>query len=288
MKKKKSHTSREFVGLKRLLYVLFGLIGLIVVYLVFIYPKTVHSPTFTDGSSETATETLEGLARFLGTTVNVTDYDYQDWTEPSGLRVPLKGKLIVLSTNGTGENSGKYGNLTTDQLDQVTSTFLTPLQAKISEYFQSNGFEENNLNTNLVPNDLYFSTVSYQKDNLDCVANLAQMSDPFAYITCGTVDQKQLSLQKEFSRVYEEQKSQNSGDIPITFRVSDVDGDYAKGSVSSLGGYQWIAKKIDGTWTTIWAGQDFPLCSDMASYEVPSSMYPGCYNPQIQDVQKTY
>lgn len=286
--KRKSTKTYEFQSLKRLLLVLFGLIGLVIIYLLFVYPRSLESPTFVDDPTSEETETLEGLSRFLGTVVSPTDYNYADWVEQSGVRVPLTGKQIALGTSDMSKSVGKYGSFTTDELENVNAEFLTTLQDKTSEYFQSNGFSPNELNTNLVPNDLYFSTLGYQKDNLYCLANFALMSDPFGYISCGTVDQKQLGLQKEFSNIYDEQKSQNYGDIPITFRVTDVDGDFANGSVSSLGGYQWIAKKTDGVWTTIWAGQDFPLCSDMATYEVPNSMYPGCYNPQTEEVQKKY
>jgi hypothetical protein len=58
--------------------------------------------------------------------------------------------------------------------------------------------------------------------------------------------------------------------------------------VSDGGGYQWIAKNINGAWTTIWEGQDYPLCSDMAEYEVPKEFYPGCYNEDTKKEQRTY
>jgi len=273
---------------KRLLYVLFALVGLIVMYLIFVYPRTLPSETAVQTQTLEEAHVLEGLARFLDVRVHVTNYTYDDWTEESGLRVPLSSKQILLGTSDIGENVGRYGSLLSDQLDQVTADFLTPLQNKITEYFESNGFVQNEANTSLVPNDLYFSTVAFQKNNIRCLSHLSQMSDPFAYITCGTFDTHQLELQKELSNVLNEQQSQNWGDIPLTFRVNKLDGDFANGSIASLGGYQWIAKKIDGVFTTVWSGQDYPLCLDMAEHEVPASMYPGCYNPETQEVQNTY
>jgi hypothetical protein len=285
LNKKKTDPSMD---LKRLVYVLFGLIGLIIIYMIFVYPRTLQTQTFVDNSQDQASETLEGLARFVDVKVQTQDYDYSDWTQDNGVRIPLKGKQILFGTSTTSQNVGKYGDFTTDQLEMVNPEFLTELQDKIAEYFESNGFVQSESNTNLTPNELYFSTLGYQKDNLYCLSNLTQMSDPFGYISCGTVDNNQLKLQQELTNVLLEQQNQDLGTYPITFRVATVDGDYANGSISSIGGYQWIARKSDGVWTTVWTGQDFPLCSDMAMYEVPSSMYPGCYNPETQKTQKTY
>lgn len=252
------------------------------------YPRPNFTRTFVEETSLEETETLEGLARFLDTKVTPQDYSYSDWVETNNLRVPLSGKQILLGTSENNENVGKYGDFTTDDLQMVNPEFLGTLQTKISEYFDSNGFNPSSLNTDLVPNELYFSTLGYEKNNLKCLASLSVQSDPFGYITCGTVDTSQMKLQNELQNVLEEQKTRNTGTIPLMFRVSQVDGDFANGSIASLGGYQWIAKKINGVWTTIWAGQEAPSCSDMKTYDVPKTMYPGCYNDTTQQFQDSY
>lgn len=230
--------------------------------------------------------TLENLAIYLNTKAEPRDYMYEDWIMPDGSRVPLKGQQIVIGTSGIN-GVGKYGDFSTDDLDKVTEGFINGLQEKVSEYFILNNFSKNDRNTKFTPNEYYVSTYAFEKDNIYCLSHGAKQSDPFEYISCGTIDQDQIVRQKELSSVYKEQKAsyQNS---PIIFRVDKINGDFASGSSSYMSGNQWIAKNIQGAWTTVWAGQDFPLCSDMAKYEVPSEFYPGCYNPATQKEQRTY
>lgn len=266
--------------------ILFVIIAFIALSLFFAYSQTQFNRTVQNNPGKVETEVLDGLSNALKINATPRDYVYDNWVDKNDVSLPLKGKQVVIGTNGTN-GVGKYGNITTDQLNKVTATFLLPLQKKISDYFMSKGFVENKVNTNLIPNEIYFSTVGYQKDSLYCLSHLAQTSDPFAYITCGTIDQNQISLQKELEIVYKEQQKNDSKN-DITFRVNKVDEDFANGSAFSVGGWQWIAKKINGRWTTIWSGQDFPICSDMAKYKVPSTMYPGCYNTTLQKVQKSY
>lgn len=290
MRKKKGASKKKpniLYAYRSLLTILFGLIGIILLYLFFAYPRQNFTQTFVDNTSQEA-QTLEGLARFLETKVTPQDFTYDDWTENNGIRVPLKSKQILLGTSTTSDNIGKYGDFTTDELENVNDEFLADIQKKISEYFESNGFTLNETNTTIVPNDLYFSTQGFEKDSMYCLAHLAKQSDPFGYISCGVVDSDQLSLQRSLRQVRESQQSDDFGNVPLTFRVSALDGNFANGSISGLGGYQWIAKKTDGVWTTIWTGQEAPMCSDMKQHEVPQSMYPGCYNESSQQIQDHY
>lgn len=66
-------------------------------------------------------------------------------------------------------------------------------------------------------------------------------------------------------------------DTEITVKIDKVEGQFAMGSVSIVfeggtPGNVWIAKKIDGVWDQIWAGQEVPLCSDLEEYSVPTSI----------------
>lgn len=238
-------------------------------------------------SSQEEKMILSNLSKDLKTDAVPRDYNYDDWVLKNDGRAPLKGQQIILGTNGTN-GVGKYGDFTSDDLSRVDNKFLTSLQGKISNYFESQGFKQNSKNTDTKAGEIYFSTLAFQKGNEMCLSHVAKNSDPFDYITCGEIDRNQLQLQDELLDVFEEQKSKNPDDKKLSFRVEKVDGDFATGAVYNMGGYQWIAKKKDNKWTTIWSGQDFPLCSEMEKFEVTSSMYPGCYNPENEKVQKSY
>lgn len=233
-------------------------------------------------------KTLEGLNTVLETNAKPREYNYDDWILENGERVPLKSQQIILGTNGIND-VGKYGNLSTNDLNQVNKEFLEKLQIHITQYFLAETFSKNLKNTNTIPdpNTYYFSTYAFSKNNIYCLSHVAKESDPFGYISCGTIDTEQMNKQKELENVYKLEQAQNKN--PITFRVDKIEKGYASGSTSpGIGGYQWIAQNVEGTWQRIWAGQDFPLCSDMAQYQVPKEFYPGCYNPETQKEQRTY
>lgn len=237
-----------------------------------------------------ASVTLEELKSAIGVSAEVRSSEYVDWVMPDGSVVPLSSRQILLGTSDIN-GLGKYGDLTTDP-DSVgaddlgkldINNFLTPLVNNIKKYYEKNGFTLSEKNTNTTPNDLWAITLGYEKDGLYCISNLAQHSDPFAYLSCGTINEGQLALQKEFESIYREaMANEGKTTVPIVFRVSMVDNDFANGSVSSIGGYQWIAKKTDGSWKIIWTGNDMPQCTDMEKYSVPTKMYPSCYDPDSQ------
>ncbi len=234
-------------------------------------------------------QTLEGLNVVLETKAEPKDYNYDDWTLENGERVPLKSQQLVIGTNGVN-GVGKYGGFNTDQIDQINTTFVDNLQSKITQYFLAQRFSKNvkNTVTTQSSDDYYTSTYAFEMNNVYCLSHAAKQSDPFGYISCGTVDANQMTKQKELENVYKTEEAQAKGN-PITFRVDKIDKGYASGTTSAgIGGYQWIAQNVEGAWQRIWAGQDFPLCSDMAQYQVPKEFYPGCYNPETQKEQRTY
>lgn len=262
------------------------LIGILIAAGLLIHFKTQINSPIPEAVNTEEVSVLMGLSNFLKTNGEPREYQYSNWIDSNGTSVPLEGQLLDLGTNGTN-GVGKYGNFTTDDLAQVNEEFLSELQGKISTYFINEGFSLNEPNTNLIPGEYYFSIIGFEKGNLKCISSVAKQSDPFGYISCGTVNNEQIKLQKELSNVYDEQKADYQNK-QIVFRVDKMMNDFASGSTSYLSGNQWIAKKISGVWQTIWAGQDFPLCSDMEKYEVPSSFYPGCYNAETQKEQRTY
>lgn len=226
--------------------------------------------------------TVQGLAKALEVKPEIRDSIYIDWKMTNGNTVPLTSKQIILGTTDIN-GLGKYGNFTTDDIGKIDITFLTPLANAIKRYYEGLGFVQSIGNTSQTPNDLWAIRLGYEKDGLYCISNLAQMSDPFAYLSCGTIDTDQQVKQKELKSVYQEALAKDAGtDVSIIFRVNAISGDFANGSVSSIGGYQWIAKKTDGIWKTVWSGNDMPLCSEMEKISIPEAMYPGCYDPDTQ------
>lgn len=246
----------------------------------FIFQKQEQTP---GGLVPDPTATLQALEADLGVKADIQDTSYVNWKSADGVQLPLTGKQIILGTSGVN-GLGQYGDIKDNDISQVTGEFLSPLLTKIREFYLENGFVESKQNTNSTPNMLWYTSLGFEKDGLYCVSNVAQQSDPFAYLSCGTVDNDQLALQGEFQSVYEEAKAQEMGDagVLLGFRVSKVVGSFASGNVYSLGGYQWIAQKTDGSWKMIWSGNDMPLCSDMEKYSVPTTMYPSCYDPDSE------
>lgn len=241
----------------------------------------------TQSITQVEDETLRGLGEAIGTVVSLNDYVYYDWVNSDGSIQPLTGRQFGVGTTGS-DTLGKYGNISNNDISQVTEAFLSPLRNTSNGYFESIGFLQNSDNTSLVPDEIGTTYVGYEKGEMKCLTKLYIQTDPFGYFFCGTVDTAQEELQKSFLDTFPYEK--NADGSIASFRVAGVEGDFASGSASpgGPGGYQWIAKNTDGTWGVVWEGQDFPLCSDMQMYEVPTSMYPGCYDPTIQNVKRSY
>lgn len=245
----------------------------------FIFQRQEQTP---EGLVPDPTATLRALEADLGVKADIQDTVYVDWKSADGKQLPLTGKQIILGTSGVN-GLGQYGNIKDNDISQVTGEFLSPLLAQVKEFYLENGFTESPQNTISTPNMMWYANLGFEKDGLYCVSNVAQQSDPFAYLSCGTIDEAQLKLQSEFQSVYKEALTQTKEEpLPLSFRVARVDGDFASGNAYSMGGWQWIAKKIDGSWKTIWSGNDMPLCSDMEEYSVPTTMYPSCYDPNTE------
>jgi hypothetical protein len=55
--------------------------------------------------------------------------------------------------------------------------------------------------------------------------------------------------------------------------VDKVAGDYAKGQMPMA---YWLAKKINGTWTVVVAGNGIPDCSQIDEFSIPQEIYGNC------------
>lgn len=247
-----------------------------------------HKPLTEEGLVTYENNMLEGLAEELNTDAYTNNYIYYDWVDRDGKVHPLVGQQFGVGINGSTGSMGKYGNIPNDDISLVTEEFFAPLMKASDEYFQNAGFLLNTLNTRLEPDEMGMTYSGYDKDQFKCFTKLYRQSDPFGYFFCGTIDSSQEELMSSFMGLFP--YTQNSDGSISSFRIVGIDGNFASGSASvgGPGGYQFIAKNIDGTWSSIWEGQDFPLCSDMAQYSVPSSMYPGCYDPATEDVKRVY
>ncbi|MCR4326900.1 MAG: hypothetical protein NUV52_04585 [Candidatus Roizmanbacteria bacterium] len=121
--------------------------------------------------------------------------------------------------------------------------------------------------------------------NLDKEENLSIYEDMLKtiQIVTPTVDEEALVI----TAVREAIIAKSSSIVEsLDVTVSQIDGNYAKGSVSDQGGGgMWFAAKADdGTWKLVWDGNGVILCSDLTLYpDFPTSMIPGCYDESTQD-----
>ena len=74
----------------------------------------------------------------------------------------------------------------------------------------------------------------------------------------------------------------------LTITVSKIQGHYAQGSVSSLGGGgMWFAAKVNGVWKLVWDGNGTVGCEATASYpDLPTAWVPECYNSTLERMIK--
>ncbi|OGM81015.1 hypothetical protein A2594_01995 [Candidatus Woesebacteria bacterium RIFOXYD1_FULL_41_28] len=65
-----------------------------------------------------------------------------------------------------------------------------------------------------------------------------------------------------------------------TISVTGMEGDFAKGSVSTGdGGGMWFAAKVNGVWKLVWDGNGIIECSSVSPYpNFPADMIPQCYS----------
>jgi putative hemolysin len=76
-------------------------------------------------------------------------------------------------------------------------------------------------------------------------------------------------------------KKINSDETKMLVTVSEIDGNYAKGGVSPIGGAggaYFIAAKVSGNWVIVYDGQAQPYCSQIAPYNFPKAMVPECWD----------
>lgn len=84
--------------------------------------------------------------------------------------------------------------------------------------------------------------------------------------------------------VLDEKYSSGSADLSVS--VSEIDGEYAYGTVSEDGfGGGWYAARLNGFWTLVWDGNGQIDCVEISPYpEFPKSMIPECWDASTSAV----
>lgn len=220
------------------------------------------------------TQILNSLQNTLKTITKLSTTSNSNWLENNQYTV-LNGKDFFL---GTSDSFGKYGNFTNTDVSSITLNSLKNLRSDIDNFFKSNDFQKNEINTVEYSNNnttIGGASIGYTRNKTKCLITLYIKSDPFANIFCGIIDEEKSSQLKEFSLILNPKRDSNT-----SVEVSKVVDKYATGDVSSRyggGGYTWIASKINDTWEVIWRGQDTISCSIVNQYKIPKEIYKDCY-----------
>ena len=218
---------------------------------------------------------LEGLQSELSVTGTLQETMYWDWIDENNKLLPLTGKQFLLGTTDT-DDIGKYGKISSKNLTKINNKFFAPLLITSSDYYEQSKFVENEMNQRKNMRDELNETFrGFEKNKIKCMIRLTPQSDPYGYFFCGTIDEKQIKLQKQlsslFSTTYNPKKY-------YSYRIEKINEPFARGSVSeSVEGYVFIAKKTDGRWKIIWKGNEIALCSEMERLSIPKSIYESCY-----------
>ncbi|MBI2443579.1 MAG: hypothetical protein HYV40_06790 [Candidatus Levybacteria bacterium] len=239
-----------------------------------IFAKT-YKPPLPETYIERGNTYLEELAGELGVDAQIQETIYWDWIDEKNTLLPLIGNQFIIGTvdaNGIG----KYGKVTSDNLEKINSKFFRPIINTSEDFFTMELFVEDKKNRRDSENNPLNETFrGFTRGKVLCVLRLTTQSDPFGYFFCGIVDEKQRKLQQQFTSLFSTKYNPKNFS---SFRVETVEGDFASGSYSeSVIGYVWFAKKENGEWNILWKGNDIALCSDMETLQIPKRIYQNCY-----------
>lgn len=146
-------------------------------------------------------------------------------------------------------------------------------QSKIDDlrhFFEQQNFIIDKMNTadELVYGNVYDDYLSFSKDKLKCsIYWNNEISYPtLDYIGCAQYNENDEKIYQEFFTLFSNPDSYWS--------VDKHEDNFAMGSYSlNRGGSNWIAKRIDEKWVKIWTGQEYPSCSDLKKYNIPTNFY---------------
>lgn len=178
------------------------------------------------------------------------------WAAEDGLYInnPSTGVEIVFNDSVSKEEF-------TDFVDRVSS--------ETEEVLAKSGFEKNTLNTE--DSDDILGAYELDEDT-KCV-----IVEP----SCSDGNTLRFECTESFSENYDNQsiylEDLEKENEEIT--SMDVSGNFVSLNMSeknSCSGYNIIAKKVDGKWTSIYEGQEIMSCGDTETYEIPVDLMPEC------------
>ena len=81
-----------------------------------------------------------------------------------------------------------------------------------------------------------------------------------------------------------EKYGSESADMNV--KVSKIEGDYAKGTVTEEGGgAMWFAAVKNGFWTLVWDGNGVIVCEDISAFpEFPADLIPECWDEDAEKI----
>lgn len=218
--------------------------------------------------------TLKNLGEALQVTTDIRNYNYTDWLNENNEQLPLTGKLFWAGTSNIKD--AVEGKKVGDNISLINSEFLDRYAIKTQKFFNENGFRQSAQNTFTYKQDVFvMRRLGFERGNMKCVVTLNQTTDPFGGFSCGTIDYKQIDLQKQLTPPFNLTYNPKA---PLSFRVDMIKDNFSRGTASDpILGYVWFAKKTDGNWRVIWKGEEIPVCSQMKKLGVPKSIYDSCY-----------
>lgn len=211
------------------------------------------------------------------TLLNYANQTLEEYAKIAGKEIQNYDKLATIKKIIT--QNGAIGYETTWMVQPMTINGIPPT-TKESESLPITYFEIPGNKTSLVKVtlDRKEDLATYEK-----MISTVKISVPLTPIP--TVDEA--SVLRYVIKKYIALKHK-SDENSLTLTVSQIDGNYAKGSVSdeSSGG-MWFAEKKDGAWMLVWDGNGIIECSTLTLYpDFSTSMIPECYDSAKQDVIK--
>lgn len=246
------------------------------------YNYTIDYPgdwTFSENSdSQSGASFNDTISISVGKTLlNYANQTLEEYAKIAGKEIQNYNKLATIKKIIT--QSGAIGYETTWMVQPMTINGIPPT-AKESESLPITYFAIPNDKTSLVrvTLDRKEDLATYEK-----MIATVKISAPLTPVP--TVDE--VSVLRYVIKKYIALKH-NSNESALTLTVSQIDGNYAKGSVSdeSSGG-MWFAEKKDGAWMLVWDGNGIIECDTLTLYpDFSKSIIPECYDTAKQNTVK--
>lgn len=209
-------------------------------------------------------------------------------------RVPLVGQQFFICGKNyktIDSNCSAWGNF--NNISEITKESLQPLKLLADDFFISNNFKKDVINSLIVDSGTT-EYVGYTKGDLRCYLGLVYtphnnlyftLDNHIAFFFCGTIDQNNLNLKKD---LYSTINSTNSTDV--FFEINTVVDNYARGgkgtySSGACAFNSWFAVKLNEKWELVWdsdegykKNQNWIPCNIVDKYNIPKEITSSCYD----------